>query len=190
MLRQTVRDHINVLQTDLRKHFEHLHIRFGIVEEKRHNPRLAGKSEAEYVAILQSSNLPDPKMMDIAVPADLAYGQPDALPKRHGRPLQPSCKDSQRFDAAVSLLGLVGAGAFGPPAAHLILYVSAAVPFAISKVCSPTPPATGAWSRDPAHSLVDAEAITEYGQQSDRESALTAGSIRGWRPVDLTGWTQ
>jgi hypothetical protein len=114
MLRQTVRDHINVLQTDLRKHFEHLHIRFGIVEEKRHNPRLAGKSEAEYVAILQSSNLPDPKMMDIAVPADLAYGQPDALPKRHGRPLQPSCKDSQRFDAAVSLLGLVGAGALAP----------------------------------------------------------------------------
>jgi hypothetical protein len=114
MLRQTVRDHINVLQTDLRKHFEHLHIRFGIVEEKRHNPRLAGKSEAEYVAIVQSSNLPDPKMMDIAVPANLACGRPDALPKRHGRPLQPSCKDSQRFDAAVSLLGLVGAGALAP----------------------------------------------------------------------------
>lgn len=46
-----------------------------IGEEKRHNPRLAGKTEAEYVAIMRELNLPDPKMMDIAVPANLACGR-------------------------------------------------------------------------------------------------------------------
>lgn len=45
-----------------------------IGEEKHHNPRLAGKSEAEYIAIMNNLNLPDPKMMDVAVPANLACG--------------------------------------------------------------------------------------------------------------------
>ncbi len=45
-----------------------------IGEERRHNPRLAGKSEAEYVAIMSGLNLPNPKLMDIAVPANLACG--------------------------------------------------------------------------------------------------------------------
>lgn len=45
-----------------------------IGEEKRHNPRLAGKSKAEYIAIMTALDLPDPKMMDIAVPANLACG--------------------------------------------------------------------------------------------------------------------
>lgn len=46
-----------------------------IAEEKAHNPRLAGKTEAEYVDIMNNLNLPDPKMMDIAVPANLACGR-------------------------------------------------------------------------------------------------------------------
>jgi len=45
-----------------------------IGEEKRHNPRLAGKTEAEYAAIMNGLNLPNPKLMDIAVPANLACG--------------------------------------------------------------------------------------------------------------------
>jgi sulfur dioxygenase len=45
-----------------------------IGEEKHHNPRLAGKTEAEYVAIMNGLNLPNPKLMDIAVPANLACG--------------------------------------------------------------------------------------------------------------------
>ena len=45
-----------------------------IGEEKRFNPRLAGKSQAEYVAIMNGLNLPNPKLMDIAVPANLACG--------------------------------------------------------------------------------------------------------------------
>ena len=46
-----------------------------IGEEKRHNPRLAGKTEADYVAIMRSLNLPNPKLMDVAVPANLACGK-------------------------------------------------------------------------------------------------------------------
>lgn len=46
-----------------------------IAEEKRHNPRIAGKTEAEYVAIMNALNLPDPALMDIAVPANLACGK-------------------------------------------------------------------------------------------------------------------
>lgn len=46
-----------------------------IGEERRHNPRLAGRSEAEYVAIMNSLDLPDPALMDIAIPANLGCGQ-------------------------------------------------------------------------------------------------------------------
>lgn len=45
-----------------------------IGEEKRFNPRLAGKSEADYVAIMNGLNLPPPKMMGIAIPANLTCG--------------------------------------------------------------------------------------------------------------------
>ncbi len=48
-----------------------------IGEERRFNPRLAGKSEAEYVEIMRNLNLPTPKMMDIAVPANLVCGRRD-----------------------------------------------------------------------------------------------------------------
>ncbi len=47
-----------------------------IGEERRYNPRLAGKSREEYVDIMHNLNLPDPKQMDVAVPANLACGQP------------------------------------------------------------------------------------------------------------------
>lgn len=46
-----------------------------IGEEKRHNPRLAGKSRDEYVDIMRNLKLPNPKLMDVAVPANLACGQ-------------------------------------------------------------------------------------------------------------------
>jgi glyoxylase-like metal-dependent hydrolase (beta-lactamase superfamily II) len=47
-----------------------------IAEEKAHNPRLAGKSRDEYIDIMNNLNLDDPKMMDIAVPANLRCGRP------------------------------------------------------------------------------------------------------------------
>ncbi len=49
--------------------------RSSIAEEKAHNPRLAGKSRDDYIAIMNNLNLPNPKMMDIAVPANLACGK-------------------------------------------------------------------------------------------------------------------
>lgn len=45
-----------------------------IGEEKRFNPRLAGRTEDEYVEIMNNLNLPYPKLMDVAVPANLACG--------------------------------------------------------------------------------------------------------------------
>ena len=46
-----------------------------IGEEMRANPRLAGKTEADYVSIMNNLNLPNPKLMDVAVPANLACGK-------------------------------------------------------------------------------------------------------------------
>ncbi len=46
-----------------------------IGEEKRHNPRLAGKSREQYVQLMRDLRLPDPKLMDVAVPANLACGR-------------------------------------------------------------------------------------------------------------------
>jgi len=45
-----------------------------IGEEKRYNPRLQVKSIGEYVALMASLNLPNPKMMDVAVPSNMKIG--------------------------------------------------------------------------------------------------------------------
>ncbi len=47
-----------------------------IGEERRLNPRLAGKTRAEYIALMHALQLPHPRLMDIAVPANLACGRP------------------------------------------------------------------------------------------------------------------
>ena len=45
-----------------------------IGEEKRNNPRLQVKSMDEYVALMASLHLPNPKMMDVAVPSNMKIG--------------------------------------------------------------------------------------------------------------------
>jgi len=45
-----------------------------IGEEKVHNPRLQVKSVDEYVELMNSLKLPKPKMMDVAVPANMKIG--------------------------------------------------------------------------------------------------------------------
>lgn len=45
-----------------------------IGEEKRFNPRLQVKSIDEYVDVMSRLNLPNPKMMDVAVPANMRQG--------------------------------------------------------------------------------------------------------------------
>jgi glyoxylase-like metal-dependent hydrolase (beta-lactamase superfamily II)/rhodanese-related sulfurtransferase len=45
-----------------------------IGEEKRYNPRLQVKSIDDYVALMNSLHLPNPKMMDVAVPSNMKIG--------------------------------------------------------------------------------------------------------------------
>lgn len=45
-----------------------------IGEEKAFNPRLQVKSVDEYVTLMENLNLPDPKMMDVAIPANMRIG--------------------------------------------------------------------------------------------------------------------
>ena len=45
-----------------------------IGEEKRFNPRLQVKSIDEYAALMDNLHLPNPKMMDVAVPANMRQG--------------------------------------------------------------------------------------------------------------------
>ncbi|WP_164019648.1 MBL fold metallo-hydrolase [Pyxidicoccus trucidator] len=53
-----------------------------ISEEKRHNPRVAGKSREEFIHIMESLHLPKPQKMDIAVPANRACGHTAPSPQR------------------------------------------------------------------------------------------------------------
>jgi sulfur dioxygenase len=60
-----------------------------IGEERRHNPRLQVRSVDEYVALMANLNLPNPKMMDVAVPANMRVGlHQDELAKQ-GLSLSP-----------------------------------------------------------------------------------------------------
>jgi sulfur dioxygenase len=43
-------------------------------EEKRHNPRLQARSAGEYADLMNNLNLANPKMMDVAVPANMRQG--------------------------------------------------------------------------------------------------------------------
>ncbi|QRK10739.1 MBL fold metallo-hydrolase [Archangium violaceum] len=47
-----------------------------IGEEKRHNPRLAGKSREAFIEFMNNRKLAPPKKLDIAVPANRACGKP------------------------------------------------------------------------------------------------------------------
>ncbi|QOY92751.1 MBL fold metallo-hydrolase [Massilia sp. UMI-21] len=44
--------------------------------EKRHNARLAGRSRAEFVQLMDALHLPKPKLIDVAVPANQQLGLP------------------------------------------------------------------------------------------------------------------
>lgn len=50
-----------------------------IGEELRHNARLQVRSVEEYVEIMRNLNLPDPMLMDVAVPANLECGRRRAV---------------------------------------------------------------------------------------------------------------
>jgi sulfur dioxygenase len=45
-----------------------------IAQEKISNQRLSGKTRQEFITLMQNLNLPKPKMIDIAVPANRKCG--------------------------------------------------------------------------------------------------------------------
>src|SRR6185436_9560175 len=51
---------------------------------KRYNPRLQVKSVDDYVALMASLKLPNPKMMDVAVPSNMKVGLAQAEIARRG----------------------------------------------------------------------------------------------------------
>src|SRR5436190_20653316 len=61
-----------------------------IGEEKACNPRLQVKSVDEYVALMNSLNLPNPKMMDVAVPANMRVGLAQEELARRGWAVLPA----------------------------------------------------------------------------------------------------
>jgi sulfur dioxygenase len=46
-----------------------------LATERKENPRFAGNSKEEFVEIMNNLNLPNPKMMDVAVPANRKFGE-------------------------------------------------------------------------------------------------------------------
>jgi glyoxylase-like metal-dependent hydrolase (beta-lactamase superfamily II) len=48
-----------------------------VVQEKSINPRLAGKTKEEFIVMMNSLDLPMPKLIDIAVPANRKCGLPE-----------------------------------------------------------------------------------------------------------------
>jgi sulfur dioxygenase len=61
-----------------------------IGEEKRYNPRLQVRSIDEYVDLMGKLNLPNPKMMDVAVPANMRVGLAQDEIARKGWALSPA----------------------------------------------------------------------------------------------------
>src|SRR5215813_12913569 len=59
-----------------------------VAEERRFNPRLGGDvGEGDFVGYMNNLGLPHPKLMDIAVPANLRCGQPE---QETGLPAEPA----------------------------------------------------------------------------------------------------
>ena len=58
-----------------------------IGEEKRYNPRLQVRSINEYVELMGNLKLPNPKMMDVAIPANMHVGLRQAELEKEGRAL-------------------------------------------------------------------------------------------------------
>ncbi|MDP2261987.1 MAG: MBL fold metallo-hydrolase [Hydrogenophaga sp.] len=77
-----------------------------IGHEKAHNARVAGKTEAEFVAIMESLNLPKPRRIDEAVPANLTSGlrhDADAALEAAPRPPQGAHQGTYAGDVSPEL---------------------------------------------------------------------------------------
>ena len=77
-----------------------------IGHEKAHNARVAGKTEAEFVAIMDALNLPKPRRIDEAVPANLTSGlrhDADAVLEAAPRPPQGAQQGTYAGDVSPEL---------------------------------------------------------------------------------------
>ena len=77
-----------------------------IGEEKRFNPRLQVTSAAEYVEIMDNLNLDNPKMMDVAVPANQIIGAEQGLAKHEPWALSVDQVNGQCGEGACVLVDL------------------------------------------------------------------------------------
>lgn len=71
-----------------------------IAEERAFNPRLQVKNRAEYIEIMNGLNLPNPKMMDVAVPANLKVGLAKDDPEIVGATISPEDAAKMRTGTA------------------------------------------------------------------------------------------
>ena len=93
-----------------------------VAEERQFNPRLGGDvNAADFVGYMNNLGLPHPKLMDIAVPANLRCGRPDDEAARSDEPdwapltcsfsgvweIQPTALDERRAGAAVADIQIV-----------------------------------------------------------------------------------
>jgi glyoxylase-like metal-dependent hydrolase (beta-lactamase superfamily II)/rhodanese-related sulfurtransferase len=77
-----------------------------IGEEKRSNPRLQVRSVDEYVELMSKLNLPNPKLMDVAVPANLRVGLAQDEIARKGWAVTPAQARGLLGRADVALIDL------------------------------------------------------------------------------------
>jgi sulfur dioxygenase len=77
-----------------------------IGEERRFNPRLQVRSVDEYVDLMNNLNLPNPKMMDVAVPANMKVGLAQEEIRRKGWALTAEEAFAALGDSRVALIDL------------------------------------------------------------------------------------
>jgi sulfur dioxygenase len=77
-----------------------------IGEERAFNPRLQVKSVDDYVALMSSLNLPNPKMMDVAVPANMRSGLAQKIVADRGWALTADDTKALLSDKDVALIDL------------------------------------------------------------------------------------
>jgi sulfur dioxygenase len=77
-----------------------------IGEERAYNPRLQVESEAQYIEIMHNLNLANPKMMDVAVPANLKIGLKQEEIARMGLALDCGAGIARVGDPSIILVDL------------------------------------------------------------------------------------
>jgi glyoxylase-like metal-dependent hydrolase (beta-lactamase superfamily II)/rhodanese-related sulfurtransferase len=81
-----------------------------IGEEKRYNPRLQVKSVEDYIELMNNLNLPNPKLMDVVMPANLSIGLKPVDLAQQGLALSAHDAIARLGDPAILLVDLREAG--------------------------------------------------------------------------------